>query len=185
MTVSVALLQEFVMKEPEKRAMTSPLKGGKSWHLKKSNDTTIILSGGKRERATRLGGRAADPGFSTNKIAQARFYVWSTYFFANLHTPISSSCFLPTRLRRFVFTFGVLFFAILHTPISSSCFDNSWRVILQRCCHNTNEHWSMVTGSHSKWTIHWSSLELLPFQPLLVNISCSIQNSKFPATSKT
>ena len=90
MTVTVALLQEFVMKE----------------HEKSNNDTTIILSGGKRERATRLGGRAADPGFSTNQIAQARFYVWSTYFFANLHK-----------------------------PISSSCWDNSLRVILQRCCH--------------------------------------------------
>ena len=63
MTVTVALLQEFVMKE----------------HAKSNNDTTIILSGGKRERATRLGGRAANPGFSTNQIAQARFYLWSTF----------------------------------------------------------------------------------------------------------
>ena len=55
-------MQEFVMKEHEK-----------------SNDITIILSGGKRERATRLGGRAARPGFSTNQIAQVRFCVWSTF----------------------------------------------------------------------------------------------------------
>ena len=63
MTVTVALLQEFIMKKDEKS----------------NNDTTIILSGGKRERATRVGGRAADPGFSTNQIAQARFYVWGTF----------------------------------------------------------------------------------------------------------
>ena len=80
MTATVALLQKFVMKEHEKsNDATIILSGGKSWHLKKSNDTTIILSGGKRERATRVGGRAADPGFSTNQIAQVPFYVWRTF----------------------------------------------------------------------------------------------------------
>ena len=151
MTVTLALLQEFVMKEHEKSNDTTRLSGGKSWHLKKSNDTTIILSGGKRERATRLGGRAADPGFSTNQIAQVRFYLWSTFFFCNFTHPFHHP--------------------VLITLEVWSCKD----IVIA----NTNEHWSMVTGCHSKWTTHWSSLELLPFQPLLVKISCNIQNLIF------
>ena len=52
---------DLTIKNMRKEAMTSPLKGG------------------KRERATRVGGRAAGPGFSTNQIAQVRFYVWGTF----------------------------------------------------------------------------------------------------------